>query len=1221
MIHTTVCTSLKQGTDELLRLTEPAADPFIQDWVICPHPESAKWVSRELASSRGLCAQVEIYPVGQWVGALQSIIWPELPMLPPLNRLIWAVLEGAPMLGQKWGVDHEICKIFGPPPKTNETELDQRRSRRRGQALPAKRLQAAKRYAKHLRRLLLNRPHWLQRWDSLSDDELSHDVWPALWRETSKTLGPIDSMITRPDGSAPASWADWLELLCRRASNAGPQLKTRVRRIIFFGHHRYDAPTLALARACAQSTELAFLSLDPVFLMGSDLVHEGERAHHPVPLLASYGGGFSAFIPLKELRLGAVDHAKSIAQLRPPPPFPINPPTPSHIHRSSTQMSLGPIGQRESLLTLFVGEIAQGQKRPEAPELRLTHLESVGEDHSLRFHSSYSDQRQVEDLYQTLMGAFRRDASLRPRDVLVLCPDIERFTPLILAVFNGDLSQEGISERGRHTHPDDSLELHRDSIRLGAEISRPHGQNAYAHLLTVLLKLATGRLYRHDVFAWLKHPLVSTRYRLSLSELLKLEQWVRLSGVRWGLDADHRVECGLNREAQHSWEFGLDRLLMGTLVGEDQYRGLGELYGGVAPIPLGGEEIESLLSRFCEAFMTLKSLIPKLSTSHTPAVWCELLIDALRAMTAPSDAQDRAARQDVESDLRRSLKWRAPTQQRMTSKAVSLLIEGVGEQRSVIGGGRDHIRFYPLDQAYSVPAKVICFLNMSEGRFPQRDRSDRIDPLREAPLPTDLDPLQEQFANLISTVLATEQQLHFFYTGQKASGEHKLPAPIIQAIQEEISARYQISGLVGDALIEALTTRHPLHSFSPRNFIGNHQGIATEETLSHDSTWLKGAQAWREAMSDPKTVPPFADRGLEVAARGVSRPRLDTLKQLFKNPSEYFIKRGVGMHLLRDEELTRERELLELDHLQSWQLQDRSFKLLMAMDPSLESDLDRSNSQEFLALGLESNPSADPVSPLNEDCFRRVIDVVRAEGLLPIGKMGEVSFEQAIEEVKSLYRRFSEAREGAPRRELSLQIELPSGRPISIETEQCFGHRLVFTTPSRYTEKLNPAEEPSAKGERLIEPWLYHVALSASDPQFEGTSLVAKDGRFDRFPPLDRQQALSLLDRWVDLMEDGALKPLRFDPDLSWKWLKLASGEGGKEGALESFEQLASKWKRADDIYVKQTYGEGSLWREQQITSSPSPEPSPIPSVLHPLFLEQSEAIFGALVTSFNEES
>ena len=52
-------------------------------------------------------------------------------------------------------------------------------------------------------------------------------------------------------------------------------------------------------------------------------------------------------------------------------------------------------------------------------------------DRSVQFHASHGPDRQVEVLRELLVGLLADDRSLEPRDILVLCPDIETYAPLI----------------------------------------------------------------------------------------------------------------------------------------------------------------------------------------------------------------------------------------------------------------------------------------------------------------------------------------------------------------------------------------------------------------------------------------------------------------------------------------------------------------------------------------------------------------------------------------------------------------------------------------------------------------------------------------------------------------------------------------------------------------------------------------------------------------------
>src|SRR5690606_9125197 len=56
-------------------------------------------------------------------------------------------------------------------------------------------------------------------------------------------------------------------------------------------------------------------------------------------------------------------------------------------------------------------------------------------DPSLRFHIAHSPQREVEIRHDQLLERFGADRTLQPRDVIVMVPDIDTYTPHIQAVF------------------------------------------------------------------------------------------------------------------------------------------------------------------------------------------------------------------------------------------------------------------------------------------------------------------------------------------------------------------------------------------------------------------------------------------------------------------------------------------------------------------------------------------------------------------------------------------------------------------------------------------------------------------------------------------------------------------------------------------------------------------------------------------------------------------
>ena len=70
-------------------------------------------------------------------------------------------------------------------------------------------------------------------------------------------------------------------------------------------------------------------------------------------------------------------------------------------------------------------------------------------------------------------------------------------------------------------------------------------------------------------------PPVRRRFRLDDDDLERLRDLVAHSGVRWGLDAEHRARFRLGGVRPNTWAAGLDRILLGVAMAEDDQCWLG----------------------------------------------------------------------------------------------------------------------------------------------------------------------------------------------------------------------------------------------------------------------------------------------------------------------------------------------------------------------------------------------------------------------------------------------------------------------------------------------------------------------------------------------------------------------------------------------------------------------------------------------------------------------
>ena len=114
--------------------------------------------------------------------------------------------------------------------------------------------------------------------------------------------------------------------------------------------------------------------------------------------------------------------------------------------------------------------------------------------------------------------------------MIVMCPDIETFAPLIQATFGaGEVDEE---DEPRDRLPDLRVRLADRSLRQ---------TNPVLGVVARLLELAPQRLTASQVLDLADREPVRRRFRLDDDALARLEDWVSESGIRWGLDAEHRA--------------------------------------------------------------------------------------------------------------------------------------------------------------------------------------------------------------------------------------------------------------------------------------------------------------------------------------------------------------------------------------------------------------------------------------------------------------------------------------------------------------------------------------------------------------------------------------------------------------------------------------------------------------------------------------------------------
>ena len=527
----------------------------------------------------------------------------------------------------------------------------------------------------------------------------------------------------------------------------------------------------------------------------------------------------------------------------------------------------------ESLLARLQDDILQLRVHAENRAL-------LPNDDSIRLHACHSPVRELEVLHDQLLAMFAADPTLKPRDILVAVPAIEDYAPFIEGVFGAPES---------------------DAVRFPFSIAdrEVRGESSVTDAFLRVLELADSRFPSSAVLALLDCPAVHTKFDFSESDLPLIRQWVIDSGIRWGRDAEQRSELHLPASNEHTWQFGLDRLILGfALPGDGR-----QLFCDILPEPAVEGSLADALGRFASFTHTLFAQTDKLNESRSAADWSTTLRDTLLALFE-SDHDFAESWRDVALPLA-SIAENAALAGHTASLPFSVIRQHLRELLGSAPRGsaflRGGITFCSLRPMRAIPHRVICLLGMNDGAFPRLDHAPAFDLTASKPRPGDRSTRDDDRYLFLETLLSARDRILISWCGQSArDNSHLPPSVVVSELLDTLKRSYEIDP-------DQLITRHRLQPFSPHYFgNGDLFSYSVENALGAASTQLND------------TTSPFA-----AALPVLEIPKQITIERLTDaliRPSRFFARERLGMQLPYDEPQPSDTEPFETNGLDEYTL-------------------------------------------------------------------------------------------------------------------------------------------------------------------------------------------------------------------------------------------------------------------------------------------------------------
>ncbi|XQW83517.1 exodeoxyribonuclease V subunit gamma [Thalassotalea piscium] len=835
---------------------------FAKEVIIVQNAGMQHWLNMSLAQSRKISLGNEFLLPAQFLWQLmRSLASAEkVPDQSPYSReaLCWRIYqELACDEVVANDIYHQVTHYWNQSENSNEQAL--------------KRYQLSCQLADLYEQYLIFRPEWIDAWyqgraiDNLDSNTEQLSAWQSdLWLRLTE--------------SAPYNP---LELMQSAIDNIADNLHLLPQRISFFGINAMAPMWLAFINAISEHTQVHFFHLNPCFNYWGDIkTHKQALQHmtewtsgyedisHAVgnPLLANLGQQGREFLALlQEYSTIDIDVYQSFLS--------------QEEHQQSADSVLALI--QEDILNLTDG-CQQTQ-----------HLV----DDSIVITSAHSALREVQGLHDWLLNQFNQNPDLTPKDVLVMCPQVEEYAPYVQAVFaNGwqDLSGDipplpcSISDR-----------VSKDS-------------NPLVIGFTEILSLPDSRFCVSQIISWLRIPAVQHKFGFTNEDIQICSQWLNDACIHWGLNQSHKQQI-LNSQTisgQFTWQFGFTKLLQGFAYSDQE-----SLYQDNVLLPNVEGNDALILGNLMLFIEQLQSYATTLSQAKTASHWHEFLSELLNDFFEISDESGFIA---INNAIDALVEY---CQHAEFNELISLNIikEFLNTHFSQPDAGRQfmvgQVTFCSMLPMRSIPFKVIAVLGLNDGEFPRQRQ----------PLGFDLIALQPSQSGdrsrrgddkylFLEAIISARHALYLSYQGRNIKKNSiKEPSVVLKELMNYLALAYDwhfdFTGNNDELTAEQENKirQLPMQAFSLRNFTGTFP--------SFDANWLTlGKRLLKQSAKPHKKVylPLFP---IEETALKVS---LSELVNFYAHPAKYFAKRQLNLYLDKEQIELNDVEPFSFNRLESY---------------------------------------------------------------------------------------------------------------------------------------------------------------------------------------------------------------------------------------------------------------------------------------------------------------
>jgi exodeoxyribonuclease V gamma subunit len=828
-------------------LETPNENVLSQDLIVTQSQGMRHWINMQLAEVNGVSMNLEFQlPMQFFWKQIRSVMGNDnVPETSSYSRdvLTWHIYQ---LLAEPEFMNDPLCVE-----PTNYWYKDNAEN-------SLKRFQLAKQQADLFEQYLIYRPDWIKKWES--NDIPAEHVWQArLWVELAKneplhTVSLIKKVIP----------------LLSTPEHPLPQ------RVCIFGINALPPLWMEFLAQLSEHIDIHLFHLNPCTEYWGDLQSEKQLAKWLAtapsvdgipgelgnPLLANLGAQGREFLSLLPQQC-----MNEIPFFVAPSDYSAKPDQPNVLHMI-----------QEDILNLT--DARDTFSKGDTPTI----------DDSIVITSAHSALREVQGLHDFLLHQFNNDDSLTPKDIVVMCPQVENYAPYIEAVFGR--GWDDVDENTAH---------------LPCSIADRSLKNVepIVEIFEQLLLLPDSRFQLSEIISYLRLPAIADKFSIKEHEIIEIEQWLQHANVHWGLNQSHKtsiIQSGRDENEtvpitnQFTWKQGIDRLLLGFAYGDNE-----TVYDGQLLLPTIEGEQSQLLGKLMLLLEQLSEHAQSLNKERTPMEWHTYLSEVKESLFA--DLIDDLNGGEVLAQAIDSLAEHTAIAEMEDKISLKIVRDFLGGFFNKAEDGRQfmagQVTFCSMVPMRSVPFKVVCILGLNDGDFPRYDSPFSFDLIAQGTgRKGDRSRRGDDRYLFLEALISARDTLYLSYQGNNVKNNSvREPSLILTELMDYLANGY------GWDLSKNMINQLPLQAFSHKNYSGKYK--------SFDPNWLNLSNA-KEERNNIITLSP--------AERNKTEIELSSLVRFFDNPLQAFARNRFGLYLSTPDMAYDDSEPFNSGHLEKYQL-------------------------------------------------------------------------------------------------------------------------------------------------------------------------------------------------------------------------------------------------------------------------------------------------------------